>query len=248
MVNATDAKQSPEKTNACVYCGVPEPTTVDHVPPRSFYGAHPPDNLITVPCCGVCNQAFGKDDDYVRLVFATAEGAMGNPTRDELLPKLKRFAERPESKHILRGVYQTLRTGYVPNDSGILVRRDQFEIEGQRLDRFAVRVTKALFYREKGYRLPDGCAVNAFHYRRFDELLRIAGKDADFWEFIITKLNDRPVNSWGPAFAYTWLQSPNGADSTWWMLHFYGNPLYLSSTFDVAAAVAETIDVGDVAT
>jgi hypothetical protein len=213
-----------------VYCGTKGPITVDHVPPRSFYPSTPPGNLITVPSCRKCNQAFGKDDDYVRLVFATAEGAMGNPARDELIPTLKRFADRKESKRILKSVYDSLSTGYYPNQSGVLVKRDRFVIEGERLDAFARRTVKALFYREKGHRLPDEYGVNVIHYRRMKDVFRASGADGNFWAFIISELNGKDLYSWGAVFAYSWLQSPNDPEVTWWMLHFYGNPIYLCST------------------
>ena len=45
--------------------------------------------------------------------------------------------------------------------------------------------------------------------------------------FIIGELNNSPLRSWGAALAYSWVESPNGSQQTWWMLHFYGNPLFL---------------------
>lgn len=83
-------------------------------------------------------------------------------------------------------------------------------------------VTKALFYREKKHRLPDGYIVNAIH---LSEVMRLLREKADFVPFIISKLNNGPRYPWGDAFAYSWVQSPNGSELTWWMLHFYDNPL-----------------------
>src|SRR5450432_1906735 len=104
-------KRRSQKTGQCIYCGSRGPVTDDHVPPRSFYPKNPPKNLITVPCCSVCNGEFAKNDDYVRLVLTTTEGAMGNPARDELVPAVKRFAERQESKRILKSLYESLDSG-----------------------------------------------------------------------------------------------------------------------------------------
>jgi hypothetical protein len=47
---------------------------------------------------------------------------------------------------------------------------------------------------------------------------------------MISELNHSLLRSWGDAFAYAWVPSPNGAERTWWMLHFYGNPLFLCWT------------------
>jgi hypothetical protein len=180
----------------------------------------------------MCNQRFGKDDDYARLIFTSAEGAISSPARNELKAKVQRFADRRESKRALESIYKTLRTAYLPNKSGVFVKRHAFIMDGNRIDAFAIRVTKALFYREKGHRLPDGYTVTAIYHRRMEEALR-HGRDADFFLFfisIIDELNNNPLRSWGDTFAYSWVQSPNGSEQTWWMLHFYGNPLFLCWT------------------
>jgi 5-methylcytosine-specific restriction endonuclease McrA len=83
VIGSTRERPKRQRSGECVYCGVIGPVTDDHVPPRSFFPATAPKNLITVPSCAACNQGFGKDDDYARLVLTTTEGAIGNPARDE---------------------------------------------------------------------------------------------------------------------------------------------------------------------
>jgi hypothetical protein len=159
------------------------------------------------------------------------EGVIENPARNELLATVKRFAKRKESKHILASLYRSLESGYYPTTSGVLVRRQRSIIEGARLDVFARRVVRALFYREKEYLLPNECAINAIHYCRFADAVRLAGPDADFYGFILGKLtDDAQRQSWGDVFAYSWIQSPNHPNATWWLLEFYGKRLYLCST------------------
>lgn len=227
-----------KKKGTCVYCGFQGPVTDDHVPPRSFYPKAPPKNLITVPSCETCNKTFAKDDDYARLVLTTAEGALGNASRNELIPIVKRFAERAESKRILRTVYESLRSGYYETPGGISIRRQQFALEGERLDAFAKRVIKGLFYLEKRYRLPDDCTIHAINHRRMSEFEDLAGPNRDFYALILTELAEHTERrSWGDVFGYSWVQSPNYSDATWWLLDFYGRPQYLCNTLrdDVAS-------------
>jgi hypothetical protein len=227
---AQQAEQA-QKTGECAYCGALGPITGDHVPPRSFYPTLPPDNLITVPSCKECNGGRNTEDDYVRLVLTTTEGASGNASRNELIPKIKLFVEHQRAKNVLRGFYESLGTGYLPNDAGVYVQREHFVVEGARLDAFARRVVKALFYREKGHRLPDKCAINAINYRRIDEVIERTG-DPEFWGFILNELiENSPRQTWGDVFGYWWLQSPKDPDATWWLLEFYGTAQYLCSTF-----------------
>ena len=230
-------RQQRQKSGQCIYCGSQGPVTEDHVPPRSFYPKDPPKNLITVPSCSACNGEFAKNDDYVRLVLTTTEGAKGNPARNELIPAVKRFAEREESKRILKSFYDSLDSGYYPNATGLLVKREHFVVEGARLDGFARRVVRALFYREKGHRLPDRYIVSAINYRRMATIERLSVENRDFWPFIITELIERGQRqAWGDVFAFSWVQSPNDPDGTWWLLEFYGTPQYLCRTWNEAAA------------
>jgi hypothetical protein len=206
------------------------------VPPRSFYGNTPPDNLITVPACEPCNRGFGQIDDYVRFVLITSENK-DNSTRKELIPTIRRYAEREQAKRQLAHFYQSLETGYLRNDAGVFVPRQKFEVEGAKMDAFAVRLVKALFYREKKYRLPAGYIVNPVHYRQFPYLEETSGADRDFWPFIITQLQQSPQRyKWGDVFGYSWVQSPNDVDATWWLLELYGRTQYLCSTWNAAAA------------
>lgn len=124
---AGDKKQ---KKGPCVYCRMEGLITADHVPPRSFYPALSPKNVITVPSCEGCNKLFALDDDYVRLVFISAEGAIGNPARDAVLPAVQRFSERKQSKNILFSFYSSLQSDYYPTAAGVLTTRQSFLIDG----------------------------------------------------------------------------------------------------------------------
>ena len=48
----------------CVYCGA-VPETRDHVPSRVLLDEPFPDDLPTVPACGICNHSFSEDEEYL---------------------------------------------------------------------------------------------------------------------------------------------------------------------------------------
>ena len=58
------------KQRACVYCGAIA-VTRDHVPPRCFLEEPLPQNLLTVPSCRECNDAFSLDEQYLQVVIAS---------------------------------------------------------------------------------------------------------------------------------------------------------------------------------
>lgn len=62
-----------QKKELCVYCHSPKDLTRDHIPPKSFFPAPRPTDLITVPCCSECNGESTENDEYLRnyLIFST---------------------------------------------------------------------------------------------------------------------------------------------------------------------------------
>jgi len=68
MKSGFDTK--PTKTvRRCIYCGNPE-TSREHVPARCLLEKPYPPNLITVPSCLSCNQAFSIDEEYFLAVLS----------------------------------------------------------------------------------------------------------------------------------------------------------------------------------
>lgn len=222
-------RKRPEE-GQCVYCGKIKELTRDHVPPASFFDDPPPSNLTTIPSCYQCNNGFGVIDDYVRLMLVLDEKAAGNQDRKGVLPRALRYSQRREARRILSAFFESLKQVYRPNPKGIYVKAERYTVDGRKMDMFAVRVIKALFYHEKGYRLPDDHQVNVLHHSR-QPLLE--GDAREFLDWIVGKLSSTQPRSWGTTFSYRWLQSPNGPSMTWWLLELYGTARYVCSTAPV---------------
>jgi hypothetical protein len=207
------------------------------VPPRSFYGRTPPANLITVPACEACNSGFGQLDDYARFVLITTENKESR-TRKDLIPTVRRYAEREESSRQLAKFYESLETGLLRNDAGVFVERQMFEVEGAKMDAFAIRVIKALFYRESGRRLPAGYVVKPIHYRQIPELDARGELNREFFVFIMERLQQSARRrQWGDVFGYSWVQwPPDDVNATWWLLSLYDKAQYVCSTWSTAMA------------
>jgi hypothetical protein len=67
----------------CVYCGVREATTFDHVPPKSIFPKPRPQDLVTVPACFECNNESSADDEEFR-VFISIQSGHDQPMTDDL--------------------------------------------------------------------------------------------------------------------------------------------------------------------
>ena len=59
----------------CAYCGFRDGTNRDHVPPKSLFLKPLPIDLVTVPCCHICNNGFSKLDEEFRFYLSVMEGA-----------------------------------------------------------------------------------------------------------------------------------------------------------------------------
>jgi len=93
----------------CVYCSEVRPLTRDHVPPRNLFGAAPPDNLITVPCCTVCNGRASKDDEYFRRAFVLRHDVSENPRAANAYAAAMRALQNPAQRGFTRSFLQGIR-------------------------------------------------------------------------------------------------------------------------------------------
>ncbi len=69
----------------CVFCGVHQPDSRDHVPSRVFLDDPLPEALSTVPACRECNVSFSEDEEYVAcLIECAAVGSVQSINRDKI--------------------------------------------------------------------------------------------------------------------------------------------------------------------
>ena len=86
-----------EMTNQerCIYCESSKNLSRDHIPPKNLFPASMRDNLITVPCCVLCNNGFSKAEEYFRVIISTYAGAESNSVAKTLFEtKIRRGLER----------------------------------------------------------------------------------------------------------------------------------------------------------
>ncbi len=222
----------------CIYCGEAEPRTKDHIPPKNLFDKPYPSNLWTVPACRKCNGALSKDDEYFRAALTITEKAKGQPNRDAVVQSVRKRINKPESGRFRALLLANSDVFPRVTESGLYVNRQRaMAFDGQRLDRVAKRIVKGLFYKVKEHRLPDDHGVNALAVGRFHQLADLGSEiDLTFRGFIALIEQQTPTN-FGETFGFRWLQSPNGADHTMWLLYFYGHLEYFCSTYALRSIV-----------
>lgn len=147
------------KTGPCVYCGQIRPITEDHVPPKNLFAVPRPSNLIKVPSCREChseNKQVSKDDEYFRLKVILREDTADHPEVKQVLPTVLRSLAKPEKVGFAQALFKSIREVDLVTPSGLFVNRKwAHDVDFRRLNSVAERITKGLFYHEKGVRLPD---------------------------------------------------------------------------------------------
>jgi len=183
----------------CYLCGDPS-TTVDHVPPKTFFPRPAPSNLITLPACHKCNTAYSKDEEYLRNNVVIAS----NPeqTKGELWGRTKRGIRRRPA----------LRADMVRRIIPVQVEGKTLpalKYDAARAKRVLVKIARGLVFRHAQRRLPDSVFSDAFPLESVPPSLHDA----------IPKLPCR--GWWEGTFAYVGGMSKDDPDVGLWVISFY---------------------------
>ena len=134
----------------CIYCGERKATTRDHVPPKCFFSTPRPNNLITVPCCEVCNTKYGKDDERVRNIVTSLATTEGHPAiKEQIAGKRDKSYTRVEGISNFQHIVESLKIVARYTPGGIyLGQAPAFNLDQPTIDRFVERIARALLYQE----------------------------------------------------------------------------------------------------
>ncbi len=156
------AKKSKQLIGECVHCGILGPVTSDHIPPKGLF-ASPRPKLKKVPSCESCNVGASKDDEYFRAMLSFHDTAGDHPDARQIRDKVFRGLDRPESAGLRHKIANATREVNVISSNGLFVgRRLAYDVDLIRLDRVVRRTLTGLYYKEKGYRLPDGYIAEVY--------------------------------------------------------------------------------------
>jgi hypothetical protein len=111
-----------------------------------------------------------------------------------------------------------------------LGKRSGFHVDLTRLDRVVLRTMKGLFYKEFGYRVPDGCEARVFSQDGLTDLLPEVVADLRAKFIMPTLANER--HTFGQATVEYWFASdPAVPGTSSWIFRFYGHFAALGFTF-----------------
>jgi hypothetical protein len=145
-------------TNRCAYCGRAA-TTRDHVPSRKFFPAPRPSDLITVPCCGRCNQGFSDDEEYF-LIRVLANASVRGPEAAAVLRQRFSAVWTPRRIRAIEKLVTETTSVAVHSPAGVyLGHAPGFEMDLAPCRRVVEKIVRGLYFHEFGHRVPAGMLV-----------------------------------------------------------------------------------------
>jgi len=222
--------------DTCVFCGVAEGSTRDHVPPRALFSSPRPPNSITVPSCSACNRGTSEDDKYFcdRLILwkETSGHAVADRVAESVIRSFGRPKQRAYSQSFLRNIVDIdiISPGgiYLGNAKGLKIFPD-------RLLNTVSKTVKGLFFHEDGEVLPGSYAGTAV------PIIEGYLADPDFRKGIIGS-RDRwigtPRTTIGEVFSYWHHRDEDDPYKSLWLLLFYEKIAFLGMTPDKASLEA----------
>jgi hypothetical protein len=143
----------------CVFCGKPA-TTRDHIPPKGLFAEPRPNNLITVPACGTCNQGTSEDDEFLQRL-SWFNGSECSQDANQVSQKVRRAIDKPNRKRMRAGLLQTLTPVELLTPSGLSAGIGfKLRMDGDRMSSIIRKIIKGMFWKVRNERLPIGYMVD----------------------------------------------------------------------------------------
>jgi hypothetical protein len=199
-------------TRTCVYCGH-SADTQDHVPPKLLYNKPYPKNLLTVPCCGSCNGAWSKDEQYFKIALSFLSG---NADLDAM-HDIGGFTDKTLSYPEALGLDDS-----IPNSIGVdEFGRPYFIPDEARIRRVLEKIALGLCVL-RGWNT-TGASFTTLFFDRLSELLLVPTSE-DYPETIFQK-SQQTWNVVQPSvFEYALFRRANDSSGTaYWALRFYNS-------------------------
>ena len=217
-----------QKKKLCVYCRSPKDLTRDHIPPRSFFPAPRPTDLITVPCCRECHEEFTENDAYLRNYLIFSPQCRGHAAARQLHESGLRSLQDPNTGEF-SNPFLNIANQYRPNSlvstiasgHGATVAPDD-----ERIEDVIERIVVGLFWIENDKYLPPEYTVDV-----------VGSYDSNYRNWPAQEATRRlqseeePVNIGQGVFQYWWSWAENAPPEEThrsdWMLQFYEGTTFL---------------------
>jgi hypothetical protein len=212
-------------TRVCALCAEREATTREHVPAQALFPPPRPNDLITVPACGPCNNGTQPDDDYFFATLALIDEERPSAALEQVRATVRRGLARPRAGRLWRHFADRLRYGA---PTGRLILRPFIRIDQDRMMRVVQKHARGVFYELLERPLHPAYAVMVM------PMARLRGVPADmlaYWENVRRLALGGRARVVGPeVFEFNFNAAQDNAYVFCARLVYYGNFEYLAQS------------------
>jgi hypothetical protein len=215
----------------CAYCGSPDVTSRDHVPPDDLFPDPKPSDLITVPCCAGCHADTSKDDENFRLRLCLSEQVGDHPDAAANRDIVFRSLHRREAERLKHSFLNDIRPVSVFSQGGIFIgQQTGYNAELARIYRVVSRTVRGLFFFETHRVLRKDYDAEVFCN---DRLSAQPASDLETLQqtILIPLTQIQPKVIGNNVFSYRVHLDTTDPDLSVWALLFYGGVPFLVFTW-----------------
>ena len=217
-----------QKKKLCVYCRSSTDLTRDHIPPKSFFPAPRPTDLITVACCRECHEESTENDEYLRNYLILSSQCRGHWAARQLHESGLRSLEDPNAGEF-SSPYFNITNQYRPNSLVSTIASGYGATvahEDERIEDVIERIVVGLFWIENDKYLPPDYTVDI-----------VGSYDPNYRNWPVQEsirrlqIEEDSVNIGDGVFQYWWSWAehapPEETHRSDWMLQFYEGTAFL---------------------
>ena len=217
----------------CIYCGITEGKTKDHVPPKNLFPKPRPTDLVTVPCCETCRRGQSLEDEHFIRMVTMRQDVAEHPAASQILEKVHRSFSKPRKRGFTQSLINTVKEFDLKSREGLyLGRAASYDVDLERLCKVIERTTLGLYFHEIGTRLPTNCRCAVYAMDGFEKIDNIA-------EVNLPRLVDQALSGkirvfGNKVFTY-WFQRVESTEfTTLWAHLIYSRVAFLAITLPPA--------------
>ena len=218
----------------CALCGIRPATTREHVPAQQLWDPPRPNDLITVPACGPCNNGTQQDDDYFRATLALVAERTPSEALESIRPTVRRSFARPQAAGLAAHFADHLK--FAPLGGG-LIHQPVINPDSRRLNNVVEKHAVGLYYEVAGRPLSTAYGTIVLPWRWLD---RIPAEDRPVWESVVgwALRGQRRTIGDGSVFQFALKVPDDNADGFVALLVYYGNFAYAVRSYERPALAA----------
>jgi hypothetical protein len=161
------------------------------------------------------------------------ETAGDHPEAQAVRDAVFRGLARPEGRGLLKHLQKATRRRTLVTPTGLIAgRRVAYDVSLKRLDRVVARTLRGLYYKEKGYRLPDGFEATVYSEDGLSDLGVVEAARLKR-ELIEPALQTTPRVFGQDVFRYWMANASDHPHATGWVFTFYSRVHFVGVTLPV---------------